>query len=61
MILVLPILYLVAMYLLEEIPFNPKWCLILIAIGGVYDLIRKRTSRTVYNNCFFTELENDEK
>ena len=45
MILILPILYLVAMFLLDEIPFNPKWCLILIAIGGVYDLLRKLIGR----------------
>jgi hypothetical protein len=45
MILILPILYIIAMYFLEQIPFNPKWCLILIAIGGVYDLLRKLINR----------------
>jgi len=40
MILVLPICYIIAVILFWWIPFNPKWCLILIIIGGIYDLSR---------------------
>lgn len=40
MILVLPLIYLILCFFFEQIWFHPAWCLGLLMIGGVYDIVK---------------------